>query len=264
MQTIAPIDPATREKIDAELDQLVNEQNLTLLLAVESGSRAWGFPSTDSDYDVRFLYLRPLDWYLSVAERADTITKPIVEGMDLSGWDIRKALRLLAGSNMALFEWASSPVVYAADPEFMNGLRGLMEECFQPRSALNHYMGMTRKYWTAMIDAGEVRLKHYCYTLRTGLSCRWIIERGTPPPMDLASLRVLLDDQPEVQSRIDALIEQKAAADELTVVPRDPLLHPLITSMVESAAARGSELSGGGGDGQQLDIFFRSLLGVER
>jgi len=259
MTSIVPVDPVLRERIDAELTRVGEDEGLRILLAVESGSRAWGFPSTDSDYDVRFLYLHPLDWYLSVRERPDTVSRPIIEGLDLSGWDIRKALRLLGGSNMALFEWVASPVVYGMDQLFVERLRALMIAFFQPRAALNHYMGMTRKYWSAMIDAGEVRLKHYCYTLRTSLACRWIVERRTPPPMDLAALRVLLGED-ALQHRIDTLIEQKRVADESAVVPRDPVLHTAIGSMVDDAAARGASLDAGGSDPAHLDSFFRSLL----
>lgn len=85
-----PIDPAVRCEIGQRLDAVEATESVRLLMAVESGSRAWGFPSPDSDYDVRFIYVRPRDWYLSLVPGRDVIEHAIVDEIDLNGWDVRK------------------------------------------------------------------------------------------------------------------------------------------------------------------------------
>lgn len=78
---------------------------MRFLIAVESGSRAWGFPSPDSDYDIRFIHIHPRDWYLSLQPGRDVIERPIIDNIDLNGWDLRKALGLLLKSNAVVSEW---------------------------------------------------------------------------------------------------------------------------------------------------------------
>ncbi|MDO8433705.1 MAG: nucleotidyltransferase domain-containing protein, partial [Candidatus Binatus sp.] len=100
--------------IHQALESLEYAENMVVLLAVESGSRAWGFSSTDSDYDVRFIYIRRPEWYLSIdlENQRDVIEQPLADEIDLSGWDIRKALKLFHKSNPPLLEWLQCPVVY--------------------------------------------------------------------------------------------------------------------------------------------------------
>lgn len=96
-----------------KLESIEQEHGIKILYAVESGSRGWGFASQDSDYDVRFLYIHPTDWYLSIEERKDHIEYPINDLLDINGWDIKKAFLLFKKSNPPLLEWLSSPIVYA-------------------------------------------------------------------------------------------------------------------------------------------------------
>ena len=70
------------------LQELEAENNVKILYACESGSRAWGFPSATSDYDVRFIYLRPVEWYLSIEQKRDVIEYPVENDLDISGWDL--------------------------------------------------------------------------------------------------------------------------------------------------------------------------------
>ena len=107
----AMVSDEIRTTIAAELTRIEQAYDCEVLLAVESGSRAWGFQSRDSDYDVRFVYVHRPEWYLSVDLdlRRDVIEKPITDELDISGWDIRKTLRLFAKSNPPLLEWLGSP-----------------------------------------------------------------------------------------------------------------------------------------------------------
>ena len=104
-----------RAEILTRMHNAEKEHGVRILLAVESGSRAWGFESPNSDFDARFIYVHPRDWYLSVGleEQRDVIEYPIVDDIDLNGWDLRKALRLFWKSNPAFVEWIQSPIVYA-------------------------------------------------------------------------------------------------------------------------------------------------------
>src|SRR6056297_3590984 len=108
-------------EIQSRLEALEQQENIHIALAVESGSRAWGFASSDSDYDVRFVYLRPTNWYLSIdlERRRDVIEQPIIDEYDVGGWDLRKALQLLRKCNPPLLEWLNSPIVYRSDEQLI-------------------------------------------------------------------------------------------------------------------------------------------------
>lgn len=215
-------------RIQAALSALEATHNIQILYACEAGSRAWGFSSPDSDYDVRFIYAHPLDWYLRLDEGPDTLNFPVDDELDLAGWELRKALRLLRGSNAALFEWLQSPVVYAEAPGFREQLAPLLPAAFNLKAGLHHYLGQLRRGVEDELVAPEVRLKRLFYALRSALAARWIRERHTLPPMELAPLRALLPDG--LQAAIDELLAQKTKATEKTLVPR-------LTALVDFLAA---------------------------
>jgi len=151
------------------------ERNVRVLFACESGSRAWGFASRDSDYDVRFIYVHPRDWYLSVEDRRDVIEQPIAEDLDVSGWELRKVLRLLRKSNPPLLEWLKSPVVYQHDPVFAAEFGALAAEFYSPRRCYAHYLHMASGNWRHYLRSREVvSLKKYLYVFQALLACRWI------------------------------------------------------------------------------------------
>ena len=120
--------------------------------ACESGSRAWGFPSKDSDYDVRFIYVHNPNWYLSIDHKRDVIeipardpiSIPIDPLIDLSGWEITKALRLFRKSNPPLLEWLKSSIVYYQSYSTIDKIRELDKNIFSPTSCLYHYLHMAK------------------------------------------------------------------------------------------------------------------------
>jgi predicted nucleotidyltransferase len=179
-----------RTHIAAELAATASEEGVRVLYAAESGSRAWGFPSPDSDFDVRFLYAHEPDWYVSLWERRDVIERPLDEQrVDLAGWDIRKALRLLLRSNPALYEWLVSPFVYVDGP-LRAELKALFEAYASPRALAHHYWSIARGQWRAEIEGrSQVRLKKYFYVVRPLLSLAWVaeLERLNPDRLALAS-----------------------------------------------------------------------------
>lgn len=140
-----PLPEAMRARVLDELQRIEREHQVTVLYACESGSRAWGFASPDSDYDVRFVYVPRNDWYLRVDEPRDVIERPLSDELDISGWELRKTLRLMRGANPSLLEWLGSPLVYRADAEATRRLRELGEAFYSPRAVRHHYLSMARK-----------------------------------------------------------------------------------------------------------------------
>ncbi len=135
-----------KNKILNKLKQIEQEKGVELLYACESGSRAWGFASPDSDYDIRFIYKHDLEYYLSLWEQTDVIEFMTEDDLDGSGWDLRKTVKLLAKSNAPLLEWLYSPVVYFENEAFATQMRELAKDCFSPIACLHHYLGTTKLF----------------------------------------------------------------------------------------------------------------------
>ena len=206
-----------REEIQRRIRRAEEEHDVKVVLAIESGSRAWGFESPNSDYDARFIYVHRRDWYLSVGleEKRDVIEYPIVDDIDLNGWDLRKALRLFWKSNPAFVEWVQSPLVYADHGGFAERVRALMPAVYSCVSGMYHYRSMAKTNYRGYLRGEEVPLKKYFYVLRPLLSVRWLERYGTAAPIEFAKLLHLIDDQPDLLADIDDLLEKKRAAPEL-------------------------------------------------
>jgi predicted nucleotidyltransferase len=249
-------------RITTALASLEATQNVKILYACESGSRAWGFPSPDSDYDVRFIYVHPLAWYLGLEEGADTLNFPVDDELDLAGWELRKTLRLLRGSNAALFEWLQSPIVYHEAPGFQAQLAPLLPQAFNLKAGLHHYLGQLRRGVEEDLVGEEVRLKRLFYALRSALAARWIRERHTLPPMTFAPLRALLPDA--LQDIVNELLAQKAYSNEKTVVVRHGALVDFLEKEYAAgqAAREGLPVLRGEKLNEPLNSLFRKLLGV--
>jgi uncharacterized protein len=219
--------------IATELQQLERAQQITILYACESGSRAWGFPSPDSDYDVRFIYLRPLEWYLSIEDRPDTLDLPIDKVLDLNGWDLRKALKLFRGSNSVIYEWIQSPIVYLNSCNLATELLNLAHDYYSPRAGIHHYLNMTNDCYREHLQSTTVRLKKYFYALRPILAARWIVEHRTAPPMEFRPLLKSIVSRHDVLTEIDRLLTIKQTADEATTIPVSPILNDFIAVEIE-------------------------------
>lgn len=207
-----------KDLIENELMKIESEHNVKILLAVESGSRAWGFASPDSDYDVRFIYVRPKEDYLRLEEVRDVIELPINDELDINGWDLQKALRLLYRSNPTLFEWFSSPIVYM-ETEFADQFRNIMTEYFSSQKSLYHYISMAEGNYREYLKGEMVRAKKYFYVLRPVLACNWVLNRQTPPPMlfdELAKAELPSELKPDV----DRLLDLKMNSPEIKEIPK--------------------------------------------
>lgn len=221
--------------VEEELDRIEAREGVRVLYAVESGSRAWGFASTDSDWDVRFIYVRPPEWYLSVQRRRDVLEYPLSGDLDVSGWDLQKALGLLARSNPPLVEWLRSPHVYREASSVAQSLRELATTGFSARSCMHHYFHMAEGNYREYLQGESVRVKKYFYVLRPVLACRWIGAHGTMPPIEFAAL---LEDQlvPTLRPVVLALLDRKRSGEELASGARIAPLNDYLDS--ELAALR--------------------------
>lgn len=218
-----------RERIEATVDQIERDEGVRVLYACESGSHAWGFASADSDYDVRFLYVRPRAAYLRLDAPRDVIERPIVDELDVNGWDIFKALRLLRKSNPPLLEWLFSPIVYCETAPAIAELRQMAREHFSDTAMFYHYLHLvTGNFRDYIRDKSEVVLKKYLYVLRPLVAMLFLEQRQAIPPTDFrqALSQIALPD--DVRVRIARLIEQKANGAELGKGDPDPALNAFI------------------------------------
>ena len=247
-------------RIQNALRQLEARHGIRILYACESGSRAWGFPSPDSDYDVRFIYCHPAAWYLTLDEGPDTLNFPVDDELDLAGWELRKALRLLRGANASLFEWLQSPVVYHEALGFRARLAPLLPAAFNLKAGLHHYLGQLRRGVEDDLTGPDVRLKRLFYALRAALAARWIRERHEVPPMEFAPLRALLPAA--LSAEVTQLLAAKAVAVEKATVPRPAAVGEFLgQELATGQAARDTlPVPRGSGVGAELDALFRQLL----
>ena len=224
-------DPVRLDILD-RLKRAEAEHDVKVLLAVESGSRAWGFASPNSDYDARFIYVNRRDWYLSVSleEQRDVIEYPIVDEIDINGWDLRKALRLFWKSNPAFVEWIQSPIVYTESGGFAQAVRALLPQVYSCEHGIHHYRSMAKTNYRGYLRADLVPLKKYFYVLRPLLAVRWIEKYGTAAPIEFHALLTLIADQPALIGAIDALLQHKRQAPEMGLSPQIPEIHGFIES----------------------------------
>lgn len=206
----------TRKKIDHTLAQIASDHNITILFALESGSRGWGFASPDSDYDIRFIYAHSTEWYLSVLQQPEDIDLFLDNGnLDLNAWDIRKVLRLLLKSNATPFEWIQSPIVYHQHPKFKEMFWALAQQHFQAKASMLHYLGLAQNsFRKGLVSDYEINLKKYFYVLRPLFAAMWIADKGTIPPMTFSDLQAVLATYPNIKLLVDDLWSKKLQASE--------------------------------------------------
>lgn len=221
------------EEIKKEILRLETEHEIKILLAVESGSRAWGFASTDSDWDVRYVYVQKLDWYLKIDEQKDSREEILPNDLDLSGWELKKALRLFRKSNPLLLEWLRSPIVYREQFSTAEKLRDLSARFFDPKSCMYHYLSMAKGNFKEFLQRDSVRTKKYFYVLRPVLACDWIRRTNTFPPIEFDRLVDAEIADAAIRREIDGLLERKIAGDELKEEPRIEVLNEYLDEKIK-------------------------------
>ena len=225
-----------QQLIVKKLEEIERQDHVRILLAVESGSRAWGFASEDSDYDVRFIYVRPRNDYLRLEKFRDVIELPLEGELDINGWDLDKTLRLLRSSNPTLFEWFSSPIVYRETP-FADDFRSVMFKYYSTRRGLYHYLSMANSNYREYLKGEMVKAKKYFYVLRPILACRWIIDHGTPPPMLFSEL-VKSELDSAVSKDVVRLLDLKMNSPETKIIPRVESLNKYLENSMEEVQTR--------------------------
>lgn len=219
--------------ISSKLYALAQEHNVRILHAIESGSRAWGFPSKDSDYDVRFIYAHDLNHYLSVDRKRDVIETPITHDahlgveFDMNGWDVKKAISLALRGNAVVNEWLTSPIRYIFNDRYHQDLQGFVRDTADLRAYYYFYRNYMREPWNRYLEKQSdcISLKHYCYVLRCTLSLKWLEQKETPPPMDVPSLLQGLEVAAVPRREINRLITAKADSIESDTMPRNSTLR---------------------------------------
>lgn len=221
--------------IKQKLADLEKSENIRIIYACESGSRAWGFASDDSDYDVRFIYVRSLNEYLKLEKQADFIEAELNDVYDINGWDITKFLKLLTKSNAVIFEWVSSPVVYKIYDEW-KCVTDRMNHYFQASKMMHHYVSMAKNNIENHFQSSQVNLKKYLYTLRPVLACEWIMVKNCPPPTEFSKLvdEVLPDS---LKTSVQELLAIKKNSSEKDYGVRIPYIDSYIEQKLDEFAA---------------------------
>lgn len=255
--------PTLPDNIKAEanirLGHIEAQERLTVLFAIESGSRAWGFPSPDSDNDVRFFYVRPISHYVGLETPRDVIERPIDGLWDVSGWDIRKAIDLMVKGNATVSEWLSSPLIYREHGPTPFRLRTLIKKHASAKASARHYWGLTNTCYMKEINSRptaekiaqcgadgtiikgmtEVTLKKYFYAVRGALSLSWIDKFEEIPPMTLPALMAQDIMSWDVRAQIQSLQSRKATMSELGQGTRIKILDDFIEEKLGWAKANG-------------------------
>ena len=222
-----------REEIEKEFARIEKQHDIQILYAVESGSRAWGFASTDSDWDVRYLYIEKLDWYLKIDEnKKDTREKILPNDLDLSGWELKKALRLFRKSNPPMLEWLRSSIIYKEKFGVAEKLRDLSEKHFNPKSCMFHYLSMAKGNFKEFLQRDIVKTKKYFYVLRPVLACDWMKNEGTFPPIEFDILVSSQVKDEIIKKEIAVLLKRKIAGDELKQEPQNEILNEFLEEKI--------------------------------
>lgn len=246
--------------IQEKLLEIEAQYEVRILRACETGSRAWGFASPDSDYDVRFIYCHPRNWYLSIDEHKDTIE--YLDGeLDLVGWELRKSLKLLRRSNVAMFERLQSTIVYQQLAGYQEQLQKLAPDYFSCQAGLHHYLSMAFNYYRGCAPAAQVKLKSYFYLLRTALASLWIVELKTIPPLRFRELLPLVRQQAMLH-KIQELLELKASVPEAYLHPKETQLEEYIGQILHYCEGQTNAFAKHQGDTEKLNEFFRAILAL--
>jgi len=246
--------------INSRLAEIESINNIKIVYACESGSRAWGFPSANSDYDVRFIYVRPMEWYLSIDEKRDVIEHPINEELDINGWDLKKALQLLRKTNPPLLEWLGSPIVYFEKYSVAKKMRQFAKAYYSPSACLYHYLHMARGNFREYLQGEIVWVKKYFYVLRPILAMKWIEEQRGIVPTDFNITVEQLSLSAELKEAIAKLLASKRAGNELDKGEKIPVISNFIESELERWENAEIPKSVVSSQGTELDDFFRDSI----
>ena len=240
--------------IREKLKEIEEKENVRIIMAVESGSRAWGFASPDSDYDVRFVYVRKPEDYFKLEKTRDIIEWQLDDVLDINGWDLKKALQLLHDSNPSIFEWCASPIVYKGSDAFEE-MKKIRADYYSRKKSLYHYWHMANSNYQTYLQGEEVRIKKYFYVIRPLLAAKWVVDKKTQPPMLFSEL--LEAELPvELRGIIDNLLDMKQRMPEMGLAPKIKELDDFIDAELEAVKKAADEEESVKRDWDLLNEFF--------
>lgn len=241
-----------------KLKDIEEKENVKIIMAVESGSRAWGFASPDSDYDVRFVYVRTLQDYLRLEKTKDVIEWQLDDVLDINGWDLKKALQLMYDSNPSIFEWCASSIVYRGSEAF-DELKEIRKEYYSRKKSLYHYWHMANNNYQAYLQGTEVKIKKYFYVIRPLLAAKWIVDTKTQPPMLFSEL-MAAELPTELRATVENLLEMKQNMPEMGLAPKIRVLDDFIDMELEAVKKAADEEETLNRDWTLLDEFFLKMV----
>lgn len=249
------------EKISQYLTEIEKNKDVEILLACETGSRAWGFPSPDSDFDIRIIYKHKKDWYLSLNKQKDSIDLMFENNeIDITGWDLRKCLKLLQKSNAPLLERIQSPIIYKKDSEFLEEIKIVAQNQYSRIATMHHYLSMAKKFIEELKESEDFKLKKFFYTLRSATACKWILEKDEMPPIEFMKMVNNLDIDSSLIKRINELIELKATKSESYYHKGESELLIFIETCIIEADENRLKLPSSKGKIEELNHFFIKTL----
>ena len=248
-------------KIKNRLKEIEEIHKVKILYACETGSRAWGFPSPDSDFDVRMIYMHEPDWYLTLSDKKDTIEIMLEDGeLDITGWDIKKCLKLMWKSNGALLERVQSPFVYKEEKNIASVLKEYAYRCFVPIATMHHYIGMAKNSFSEIEGKDDIKLKKLFYALRATLACKWILEKDSVPPIVFMNMVNELSFEKVLKDKIISLIELKSGKAESYIHSAEKELNIFITEELKKTEKAFESLPGRKEKDVDLDTLFRQIV----
>ena len=247
-----------RNIIIGELDKIERAENVKIIMAIESGSRAWGFASPDSDYDVRFIYVRKCEDYLKLEKVRDVIEWKLDDVLDINGWDIKKALQLLHNSNPTVFEWCASPIIYKTTEEFV-WLKEILPKSFSVKKSLYHYWHIADSTYRDHLTGEKVKIKKYFYVLRPLLAAKWILDKKTAPPMLFDEL-VATELEEEIQPEIKRLLEMKKTISEMGQGAKNPIIDDYVEKEIQKIKSVADTMENQVADWESLNALFLRMI----
>lgn len=248
-----------KETILKNLNEIEEKYEVKILYAIESGSRAWGFASQDSDYDVRFIYVHKKDWYLDLSPKDDFINYCLDDVLDINGWDLSKTLKLLNDCNPSLSEWLYSPIIYKESDD-INELRGLLKKHINEKKEFFHYLSLAKKTYKNTIQGKDkIRLKKYFYILRALLCCEYIYRNHCLPPVKFEELyKGLLT--PEIENIIEQMLKRKINSIEDDLESTNHILNNYIEERILFYSNVGESLPAVSSNFDDLNVYFRKVI----
>jgi len=216
--------------VPQKLQQIEREYSIRILYAAESGSRAWGTSSEQSDFDVRFIYIRSQKDYLQLEQKRDVLEFPIRDGWDMCGWDLAKLLRLLHNSNSQIYEWLHSPIVYV-DAGFSERIRPILDTYFSARTTANHYLHQANLKGKKRKRSDLPKVKYYLYSLQHLAAAQWVLDHQSPVPVNFQLLMNLLPE--DIRQNADFLLLQKTAHPDSPFITHNAVLEDWLSQEQE-------------------------------